>query len=107
MKRGTILSQPNQDGNVRRKEQNEDLLMQKISNFVDQIRIEHDSQDADNDRRPKSTVTVVPRLETAQKRMEHTLVEAEKFRATVEKPPGTHFQMIYHCHSGLVNKLIW
>ena len=46
-----------------------------------------DEQEEDS-RCPRSIVNV-PGLEEAQKRMEQVIVETEKFKAAVEKPPGT------------------
>ena len=61
--------------------------LQLVSNFVDAVRLEQHPQDADRDRsRRKSDYTAVD-LETAQEKADRAIIEAEKFRATVE-PPG-------------------
>ena len=73
--------------------QNGSHLINKISNFVDQLRLDfEDKEDSDEDmvvqhKKPKSSVNI-PGLDEAQKRMKHAIVEAEKFKAAVEKPPG-------------------
>ena len=73
---------------------NDDLMI-KISNFVDQVRLEADTGRKDSSSpqeqltaHPKSSVTT-PGFEDAQCRMEQTIIETEKFKASVEKPPGT------------------
>ena len=70
-------------------------VMIKISNFVDQLHLEHEqhSNEVEHENRPRSTV-IAPGLEDAQKRMEHAIVETEKFKATVEKPPGVQMQSL-------------
>ena len=64
-------------------------IMCKISNFVDQLRLdfEDDQEIQQQSCRPKSSVTA-PGLNEAQKHMEQALVKTEKFKAAVEKPPG-------------------
>ena len=68
--------------------------MIKISNFVDQMRLEVDTARKDSlpqeplTVRPKSSATT-PGFEDVQRRMEQTIIETEKFKASVEKPPGT------------------
>ena len=68
--------------------QNNPDIINKISKFVDQIRIDHESAmegtpESEQAARPKSRVNV-PALEEAQKKMERTKVETEKFKAQVE-----------------------
>ena len=65
---------------------NTDAIL-RISNFVDQLRLEHDENNEVTLKRPKSTVNA-PGLEEAQKRMEQVIVETVKFKAIAEKPPG-------------------
>ena len=71
-------------------------LISKISNFVDQLRIEFDSEGNDSDEqqtqqmaRPRSSINA-PGLEEAQKRMEQA-IETEKFQAAVERPPSMSY----------------
>ena len=72
--------------------QNEDI-MTKVANFVDQLWIQHDENEAEDSDdtisklQPRSRVNV-PGLDEAQRRMEQAIVETEKFKATVEVPPG-------------------
>ena len=80
---------------------NNGQVMTKILNFVDQLRIQDNEEESGRDlqqdddidqvhRRPKSSVNA-PGLEEAQRRMERTQIETEKFKASVENPPGTNF----------------
>ena len=60
-------------------------VMQKISDVVDQMRIEHDD---DCTPQPRSMVNA-PGFEEVQRRVDQTIIQAEKFKVTVEKPsPG-------------------
>ena len=72
-------------------------LIAKISDFVDQIWFEQEDLDEEATqemgRRPKSSVNA-PGLEEAQRRMEQAIVQTEKFKAAVEKPPGINFESI-------------
>ena len=75
-------------------EANNTDMIQKVSNFVDQMRIEQDEREATMDEedsvprnQPRSSV-VAPGLEEAQRRMERMIVETEKFKAAIKKPPG-------------------
>ena len=84
----TSVNKDSKAMNLEQDSQQEDpIVMMKISNFVDQMRLD---ADADLEVRPKSTV-VAPRLAEAQKRMEQAVVEAEKYKAAIEKPPGRNF----------------
>ena len=75
-------------------------MMLKISNFVDQLHLEHEDKQLDdqqlNSQRPKSTVNALG-LDEARKRMEQTIVETEKFKALVENPLGM-FSPNQHIH---------
>ena len=67
-------------------------LMLKISNFVDQLRLDFEDSYVQQEQdqgliRPRSSINA-PGLQEAQKRMEQALIETEKFKATLEKPPG-------------------
>ena len=64
-------------------------IMAKISDFVDQLRLQGDEMELEEEftNRPKSTINA-PDLEDAQRRMEPAIIETEKFKASVEKPPG-------------------
>ena len=73
-------------------------VISKISNFVDQMRLdfedaEHKEHEDDHDHqetqmtRIKSSV-IAPGLDEAQRQMEQAIVETEKFKASVEKPPS-------------------
>ena len=80
----------------------ETQLILKISNFVDQLRLDFNENENNEEeeimeqrRRPKSSVNA-PGLEEAQKRMEHAIVETEKFKATIENPPGRNFHMNFN-----------
>ena len=74
-------------------EQQPDLML-KISNFVDQMRLQNDQVDEmdQRGRQPRSSVNA-PGLDNAQKRMEQAIVEAEKYKAAIEKPPGRDFNI--------------
>ena len=99
---GTTSEASNQLDADRRLKDNK--LMLRISNFVDQLRLEHEhkdggsantdvelQQDEKNQSRLKSTVHAVNAplgLNEAQRQMEQAIVETEKFKATVKKPLG-------------------
>ena len=77
-------------------------LIKKISNFVDQLRIEHEHESPRNEGFSpppvvRSTVTA-PGYEDAQKRAERAVIKAEKFRAAIEtKPAGSNLpNMSFH-----------
>ena len=75
-------------------------MIKKNSGFVDQIRIEQQGeasghQDQDQGQQgsqpqPRSTA-IAPGYEEAQRRSDQAVIQAEKFRATVERPPGMDF----------------
>ena len=77
----------------KRSETNSTDVMMKISNFVDQLRIEHDQEEEEEARCPKSKISA-PGLDDVQKRMEQVIIETEKFQAAVEKPPSM-FQNVH------------
>ena len=91
-----VLDKANVNRNSEVHNQGQPELMTKISNFVDQMRLdveesEQQEMDMQQDRpHPHSSINA-PRLEEAQKRMEQTLVQTEKFKTAIEKPPGTPF----------------
>ena len=89
MQQDTSAAQINQDAQMQRNlpNNNEIDLMTKSSNFVDQIRIKQEEADMEGVARPKSVVSA-PGLEEARKKMEQTIVETEKFKASVKKPSG-------------------
>ena len=72
-------------------------LIHKISNFVDQLHIEHEQTNVTtpsameevgtNTPLVKSKITV-PGLQEAQKRTDQAIIEAEKFQASIKTPPG-------------------
>ena len=68
------------------------MVIKKISNFVEQLRIEHEEEEIP--RRPRSSVNT-PGFEEAQKRVDNVVLQAEKFKASLENPPGMslHFDM--------------
>ena len=70
--------------------------MKKISDFVDQLRIEYEEEE-EIPRQPRSSVNT-PGFEEAQKRLDNAVLQAEKFKASLEKPPGMslHFDMGEH-----------
>ena len=59
-------------------------IYDKISNFVEAIRIEEDGK-------RRSSVVQVPGQEEAVEHAERAIVEAEKFKATIDTPPGKEF----------------
>ena len=82
-------------------------MIAKISNFVDQICLDqqqeeqHEMQIAQSSLQIRSSVNV-PGYEEVQHRMEPALVEAEKFKATVEKPPGMNFNFQKDSHDNII-----
>ena len=73
--------------NISQQPQQDDEVIAKISNFVEQMRVKY-SESEEDDRRILQSSVAVPGLEDTQKMMEQVIIETEKFRATVEKPPG-------------------
>ena len=71
-------------------------MIEKISNFVESVRQE------ENQKRRESEVKV-PGFDEATDRTERTILEAEKFRAAVETPPGKSFD---YCQDKLENQQI-
>ena len=91
--------------NVQEKERecNEhELISQNVSDFVDSMRKRHEestSQDVANQEEAEEQATQqmqnsrrseinIPGFEEAQSRAERTILQAEKFKASIEKPPG-------------------
>ena len=70
-------------------------LMNKISNFVEQIRIEQQEEGNNTSPEPARMRSAVsaPGFDEAQKRMDNAIVETEKFRASLEKPPGMEMSL--------------
>ena len=65
--------------NSGRRIESDAAAMLNISNFVDQLCLEHEEKEEDNSGgRPRSSV-VAPGLSEVQKRMENAIVESEKF----------------------------
>ena len=68
-------------------------LINKISDFVDAVRDDMSgrprNQQQEDEDRPNSVITV-PGQDLAQHRTEQTIIEAEKFKASIEKPTGTN-----------------
>ena len=69
-------------------------VMQKISDFVDQLRIEHDEGMSSAARQGPRSCVNAPGYEEAQRRTDQVILQAEKFRADIERPPG----MILNLH---------
>ena len=68
-------------------------VIKKISDFVDQLRIKHIEEaevEMPEQQMPRSMVTA-PEYEEAQGHTDEVIIQAEKFRASVEKPPGNEF----------------
>ena len=78
-------------------------IIEKISNFVEAIRMENDeSTDRQEDEemdvevtpvQQKSTVNV-PGMDSARDKSERSVLEAEKFKATVANPPGMESDLL-------------
>ena len=72
------------------KNKQDPVLIQRISDFVDQLCLEHEHDEQSsppNQQRLKSAVTA-PGFEEAQKHADRTIIEAEKFKAVVEALAG-------------------
>ena len=67
----------------------------KISDFVEAIRMEQELEDIG---RRKTSKIVVPGQEQARECTERTIIEAEKYKAAIETPPGmlNHFNPLDH-----------
>ena len=81
-------------------------IMRKISDFVDQLRINHEmssqTQSPEQNQHLKSTVNA-PGFDEAQRRTDRAIIEAEKFKASVEAPAGTNFQINESLNDNLLN----
>ena len=73
-----------------------------ISNFVENVRLEQHPGDTVRDRR-KSDVAAVE-LAEAQKRADKAILDAEKFRATVELPGSDSLMFLGNMNSGDFNQ---
>ena len=62
-------------------------LMEKISDFVENLRMEADEQLPSTSGYRASEVTVPGKLD-AKKKADRTILEAERFKATINTPPG-------------------
>ena len=78
-----IMMNMGSDNQTQAEKMNNDAI-NHISTFIDQMRVAHDEDELDTEQQenhPKSRVNA-PGLQEAQKRMEHAIVETEKFKAT-------------------------
>ena len=66
----------------------EQLLINKISNFVDNARQEHDKREQRERSSRRASEVVVPGQEEALQKTDQDIIEAEKFKAAIEAPPG-------------------
>ena len=84
-------------------------IMGKIYDFVDQLRLDFDEeqkQPSQQAKRPRSAVNA-PGLEEAQRCMEQALIETEKFKAAVEKPPGRNLCLpSLNCQGGMFGQQV-
>ena len=97
------ITNSEQERDVHRKPKTDNNVMRQISDFVDQLRIEHNDGQAQtrgvNSEEHELQQPIVrskvsaPGFEDAQKRSERAILEAEKFRATVEAPTGNFYQV--------------
>ena len=62
-------------------------INEKIDNFVDSIRQEHEQSVQDQSSK-KSSEVVVPGQEEAFNKTERAIIEVEKYKASIESPPG-------------------
>ena len=88
-----VVSSPNGESNQNTFKQQ---VMDKISDFVDSMRkeLENTSEDdLDTAPRPRLQV-VVPAHNIAKEKTENSIIEAEKFRASVAEPPGKEILVI-------------
>ena len=75
-------------------------LMKKISDFVDQLRIQHDEEATSSSEIQVPTMRSAikaPGYEEAQRRSEQVIIQAEKFRADVEKTNRYGSYRTLHC----------
>ena len=69
-------------------------VINKISNFVDQMRIQQEQEDSQlspaqiNGGGPVRSAVTAPGYEEAQRRSDQVIIQTEKYRAEIEKPPG-------------------
>ena len=61
----------------------DDLLKNKISDFVDSLRTEFEEQSTS-----RMSEMVIPGQDDARQKVDRTVIEAEKFKATIANPPG-------------------
>ena len=86
-----------------------DQIIEQISNFVDEMRIQHDISEA-RDKQPMEDID--PRDE-AHSRADEILLSAEKFKANIEKPTSNNpqltddqfFHLLCHVDTNLVSKI--
>ena len=62
------------------------LIMERISRFVDNLRVDYEEQQMPSTSR-QSEINV-PGQDDARKKIDRTILEAERFKATVNNPPG-------------------
>ena len=94
-KHDNLRSMINEGGEGRSKTNVSGELINKISNFVEQVRIEQREDEPATmslEVCMRSSVNA-PGFEDAQKCMENTIVETEKFRANIEKLPGMEISL--------------
>ena len=60
--------------------------MNEVSHFVENIRLEQHPEDGSNDRARRKSDVAAANLEGAQEKADRTVLEAEKFRASIEIP---------------------
>ena len=63
-------------------------VIDKISNFVDNLRM--DFEDSNQPSTSRQSEVNVPGQDEARRKVDRTLIEAEKFKATINEPPGTY-----------------